>query len=114
MFIVDAAKNIDESVVHIMHQLETNMDDVRRMLKISAEGASKKDFILVLNKVFNSARNLYNLIFLQTDLVKPRDRMLPLIAKLNESKLFTDTFLISALKGHETDELKVYLFCSPA
>jgi len=53
-----------------------------------------KDCILVLNK---------------TDLVVPKDRVLPKIHKLNETGMFKETFLISALNDHRVDELKEYL-----
>ena len=38
-----------------------------------------------------------------------KDKLLPLIASLNEYPIFTETFLISAQTGEKTDELKQYL-----
>ena len=54
---------------------------------------NKQKAVLVLNKI---------------DLVS-KDQLLPLIADLNQEKIFTDTFMISAETGENTDELKQYL-----
>ena len=43
----------------------------------------------------------------------PKDRLLPIIAKLNESGLFKETFLISAMQGDRIDELLVCTHISP-
>ena len=37
IFLVDAARRIDENVIHIMHQLETNLAQVRKQLKIKRQ-----------------------------------------------------------------------------
>jgi len=40
----------------------------------------------------------------------PRDKLLPKIAKLNESGIFKETFLISALNGDRVEEVVVRKF----
>lgn len=54
---------------------------------------NKQKAILVLNKI---------------DLIG-KDKLLPLIAELNKTDIFTDTFMISAETGENTEELKNYL-----
>jgi GTP-binding protein Era len=97
-FVVDGAKRLDENVTHIMRQLETNLEEVRKALKLDPQEESElnraKKCVLVVNKI---------------DLVKPKDKLLPVIAKLNEGGLFVETFLTSALKGARVDTLKDYL-----
>ena len=60
---------------------------------ISRLQSEKKKVVLVLNKI---------------DLL-PKSKLLPLIEELNELKIFTDTFLISAKTGEQVDELKMFL-----
>lgn len=55
--------------------------------------SEKKKVVLVLNKI---------------DLL-PKAKLLPLIEELNEMKIFTDTFMISAKTGEQVDELKQFL-----
>jgi len=99
-FIVDAAKRLDGNVLHILHQLETDLKDVKENLKIereqlpSDEPKTEKEFILVLNKV---------------DLVHPKDKILQLISKLNETNLFKATFITAAISGYKVEEFKRYL-----
>ena len=60
---------------------------------ISRLQSEKKKVVLVLNKI---------------DLLS-KSKLLPLIEELNELKIFTDTFLISAKTGEQVDELKMFL-----
>jgi len=80
-FVVDGAKKLSE---------------VRTALKLDTrlEKTKAKKCLLVVNKI---------------DLVKPKDKLLPVIAKLNEGGLFAETFLTSALKGARVDALKDFL-----
>ena len=43
LFIVDAARSMDEEVIHIIHQLETNLAQVRRQLKMDKHAPSLED-----------------------------------------------------------------------
>jgi GTPase Era involved in 16S rRNA processing len=115
-FIVDAARKIDENVVHIMHQLEDHLEKISKQLQIETEKnpeLASKEVILVLNKVFiaPSRHNIQraHITLLQMDLVKPKDLVLPLINKLNETNVFSKTFLTAAVDGYKVDELKEFL-----
>lgn len=66
-------------------------DDVDRILKGLADAGRKA--ILVINKI---------------DTIK-REKLLDLAHKLNETGLFTETFMISALSGDGVADLKAYL-----
>ena len=66
-------------------------DNVERIVKGLSD--AKRKAILVINKI---------------DTVK-RDSLLALVQKLNESDLFEDTFLISALNGDGVEDLKAHL-----
>lgn len=65
--------------------------ETRSIIKTLEQNHQKT--ILVLNKI---------------DLVS-KDKLLPLIADLNRSKIFTDTFMISAENGENVEDLKSYL-----
>ena len=65
--------------------------ETRSIVKTLEQNRQKT--VLVLNKI---------------DLVG-KDKLLPLIADLNRSKIFTDTFMISAETGENVDDLKKYL-----
>jgi len=43
------------------------------------------------------------------DLVKPKDKVLPLISKLNETNIFSQTFITAAIDGYKVEDLKEYL-----
>eukprot|EP01113_Clastostelium_recurvatum_P013588 TRINITY_DN17235_c0_g1_i1.p1 TRINITY_DN17235_c0_g1~~TRINITY_DN17235_c0_g1_i1.p1 ORF type:complete len:414 (-),score=99.09 TRINITY_DN17235_c0_g1_i1:16-1257(-) len=94
LVIIDAAKKLDEDVIHILRELEANRVDINKKLELDDKSASEKQYILVLNKI---------------DWVKPKDKVLPLIERLNETKMFSDTFVVSALKGHNIQKLRTYL-----
>ncbi len=66
-------------------------DDVSRILKGLADAGRKA--ILVINKI---------------DTIK-REKLLALVHKLNETGIFTETFMISALNGDGVADLKAYL-----
>lgn len=66
-------------------------DDVSRILKGLADAGRKA--ILVINKI---------------DTLK-REKLLALVHKLNETGIFTETFMISALNGDGVADLKAYL-----
>ncbi len=68
--------------------MDKNTTDILKRLT-----TEKKKSVLVLNKI---------------DLVR-KEKLLPLIADLNQSGIFSDTFMISAQKGERVDELKNYI-----
>ena len=73
-FVVDGAKRLDENVTHIMRQLETNLEEVRKALKLDPQEESElnraKKCVLVVNKVIYDMRSGAN--FAQLPYTKTR------------------------------------------
>eukprot|EP01132_Coremiostelium_polycephalum_P003107 gene3107-3885_t len=93
LLVVDATNNNAPDTETIVNELENQMLELLKELK-SEDEAMDKDFVLILNKV---------------DLVKSREGLLDLISKLNESNIFSDTFVISATNKIKIDSLIQYL-----
>jgi GTP-binding protein Era len=82
----------DADVVVVLVDARRGFDaDTARI--VTGLGDQKRQAVLALNKV---------------DLVK-RESLLPLAAELGESGVFTETFMISALKGDGVDSLRDHL-----
>jgi len=88
----NAKAGISEAQAMYNYLVEKGIDKNTRAI-IDNLKKNKQKVILVLNKI---------------DLVK-KDKLLPLIAELNKYPIFTETFLISAETGENTDELKKHL-----
>lgn len=80
-----------ESTVLLVDARKGMTEDVERIIK--GLEAANRDAILTLNKI---------------DGMK-RENLLALMAELNETGVFTDTFLISALTGDGVNDLKAFL-----
>lgn len=85
---------------------ESDESDLRLMLVDAKKGIDKNtaSIIHALQKNKQKAVLAINKI----DLV-PKGQLLPLIKELNDCGIFSDTFLISAETGENTDELKKFL-----
>ena len=82
----------DADLVVVLVDVKRGFDgDTRRIIEGLA--ARKRRAVLALNKI-DGAR---------------RDDLLPLAAKLNESGIFSDSFMISALTGDGVDDLRDFL-----
>jgi GTP-binding protein Era len=82
----------DADLVVVLVDVKRGFDgDTRRIIEGLA--ARKRRAVLALNKI-DGAR---------------RDDLLPLAAKLNESGIFSDSFMISALTGDGVDDLRIFL-----
>ena len=82
----------DADIVVVLVDANRGVDrDTQRII----DGLTKQNrtAVLALNKI---------------DTVR-RDRLLPLAAELQDSGIFTDTYMISALKGHGVDDLRAFL-----
>ena len=82
---------------------ESEDADMRLLLVDCAKGLNKETRAIV--KSLKDQKQQAILVLNKIDLVA-KDKLLPLIAELNQTKIFTDTFLISAQTGENTDELK--------
>lgn len=80
-----------ESTVLLVDARKGVTEDVERIIKGLQD--AKRDTVLALNKI---------------DGMK-RENLLALMAELNETGVFTDTFLISALTGDGVNDLKAFL-----
>jgi GTP-binding protein Era len=82
----------DADIVVVLIDANRGIDrDSQRI--IDGLGEQKRTAILALNKI---------------DTVR-RDRLLPLADELQKTGIFTDTFMISALKGDGVDDLRTFL-----
>ena len=82
----------DADIVVVLVDARRGFDgDTRRI--IVGLAARKRQAVLALNKIDGTRR----------------DALLPLAAKLNESGAFSDSFMISALKGDGVDDLRDFL-----
>ena len=85
---------------------EADESDLRVLIVDSEKGIDKNTRSIIDNLKKNKQKVI--LVLNKIDLVK-KDKLLPLIAELNKHPIFTETFLISAETGENTDELKKYL-----
>ena len=82
---------------------ESEESDLRLLIVDSSRGVDKDTRAIVENLRKNKQKAF--LVLNKIDLVS-KDKLLPLIAELNQSKIFTDTFMISAETGENIHELK--------
>ena len=85
---------------------ESEDSDLRMLIVDASKGIDKNTRTIVENLKKNKQRAI--LVLNKIDLVG-KDKLLPLIAELNQANIFTDTFMISAQTGENTEELKQYL-----
>ena len=85
---------------------EADESDMRILIIDSEKGIDKNTRSIIDNLKKNKQKAI--LVLNKIDLIK-KDKLLPLIADLNKQPLFTETFMISAQTGENTDELKKYL-----
>lgn len=85
---------------------EAGDSDLRLLVVDAAKPLDKETRSII--KTLEQNRQKTILVLNKIDLVS-KDRLLPLIADLNRSKIFTDTFMISAEKGENVNDLKHYL-----
>ena len=85
---------------------EAGDSDLRLLVVDAAKPLDKETRSII--KTLEQNRQKTILVLNKIDLVS-KDRLLPLIADLNRSKIFTDTFMVSAEKGENVDDLKHYL-----
>ncbi len=85
---------------------ESEESDLRLLVVDAAKGIDKNTRVIVDSLV--KAKQKTILVLNKIDLVA-KEALLPLIAALNETGIFTETFLISAEKGEHVEELKEYL-----
>lgn len=100
--IFQAGRRLDRAMV-ASAWTESDESDMRLLLVDAAKGIGKETQLIIKNLKKNKQKAI--LVINKIDLVA-KDKLLPLIAELNQTKLFTETFLVSAEKGEHTDELK--------
>lgn len=88
LFIVDGIYGIDAHVKQILEKLE------KWKVREKQFKRPPKDIILVLNKV---------------DIAPSKKTLELTLERLNETKLFSENFFVSALTGEGVDDLKDYL-----
>lgn len=78
-----------------------------RMLVVDAKKGIDKDTTNIIQLLQKNNKKAV-LVLNKIDLVS-KEALLPLIQRLNEAPVFTETFMVSAQTGEQTDELKKYL-----
>lgn len=85
---------------------EAEDSDLRMLIVDSSKGIDKNTRSIVDSLKKNKQKAI--LVLNKIDLIG-KDKLLPLIAELNQTDIFTDTFMISAETGENTEELKKHL-----
>ncbi len=85
---------------------ESEESDLRLLLVDVSKGIDKNTRSIVDSLVANKQKAI--LVLNKIDLIS-KEKLLPLIAELNQTPIFTDTFMISAETGENVDDLKHYL-----
>lgn len=85
---------------------ESEDSDLRMLIVDASKGIDKNTRSIVDSLKKNKQKAI--LVLNKIDLIG-KDKLLPLIAELNKTDIFTDTFMISAETGENTEELKNYL-----
>ncbi len=85
---------------------ESQESDTRLFLVDAQKGIDKNTQSILTNLVKENRKCV--LVINKIDLVK-KDKLLPLIAELSATGVFTETFLISAQTGEQVEALKNYL-----
>lgn len=82
-------------------------DSDLRLLLVDVSKGINSDTRAIINQLKQNKQKAV-LVLNKIDLVT-KDKLLPLIADLNRENIFTDTFMVSAETGENTEELKQYL-----
>ena len=82
---------------------EAEDSDIRMLLVDVSKGIDKNTKNIIQSLVKNKQKCI--LVLNKIDLVS-KDKLLPLIAELNQYPIFTETFMVSAETGENTEELK--------
>lgn len=98
-------RRLDRAMVASAWQ-EAEYSDVRLMMADARRGYDDDTRAIVSDLVKNKYKSV--LVLNKTDMTKP-EKLLELSAKLNESGIFTDTFMVSAVTGDGVDGLEKYL-----
>lgn len=98
-------RRLDRAMVASAWQ-EAEYSDVRLMMVDARRGYDDDTRAIVSDLVKNKYKSV--LVLNKTDMTKP-EKLLELSAKLNESGIFTDTFMVSAVTGDGVDGLEKYL-----
>lgn len=85
---------------------ESEESDLRLLVVDAAKGIDKNTRTIVDSLAQNKQKTI--LVLNKIDLVS-KEKLLPLIAELNQANIFTDTFMVSAETGENIAELKQYL-----
>ena len=103
--IFKASRKFDRAMV-ASAWTESDDSDIRLLVVDAQKGIDKNTKSIIDSLIKNHQKAV--LVLNKIDLIA-KEKLLPLIASLNEYPIFTDTFLISAQTGEKTDELKQYL-----
>lgn len=103
--IFKASRKFDRAMV-ASAWTESDDSDIRLLVVDAQKGIDKNTKSIIDSLIKNRQKAV--LVLNKIDLLA-KDKLLPLIASLNEYPIFTETFLISAQTGEKTDELKQYL-----
>ena len=103
--IFKASRKFDRAMV-ASAWTESDDSDIRLLVVDAQKGIDKNTKSIIDSLIKNRQKAV--LVLNKIDLLV-KDKLLPLIASLNEYPIFTETFLISAQTGEKTDELKQYL-----
>lgn len=82
-------------------------DNDQRLFLLDAKKGIDKNAELIIRQLQTNKQKAI-LVLNKIDLLE-KEKLLPLIQQLNQYKIFTDTFLISAQTGEQVDELKAHL-----
>ena len=85
---------------------ESEESDLRLLVVDAAKGIDKNTRTIVDSLAQNKQKTI--LVLNKIDLVS-KEKLLPLIAELNQANIFTDIFMVSAETGENIAELKQYL-----
>ena len=98
-------RRLDRAMVAAAWQ-EAEYSDVRLLLVDAKRGIDDDTLSIVDSLIKNKMKSV--LILNKSDLVKPA-RLVELSARLNEKKIFKETFMLSAATGEGIDLLETYL-----
>lgn len=99
------ARRLDRAMVAAAWT-EAGESDLRLLLVDASKGVDKNTRNIIASLKKNKQRAV--LVLNKIDIVK-KEALLPLIATLNDSDVFSETFLISAKTSENLDDLKRYL-----
>ena len=98
-------RRLDRSMVQAAWQSLDGADATVLLVDASARNQDSTDALLA---TFKKQKRTVLLVLNKVDKMKP-DRLLPLAARLNETGVIEETFMISALTGNGVEDLKKHL-----